>query len=281
MSIDTKLPIPQGFNAADLEQSSLNLVWKDNGFTWKDPTLAPFPLTLEMPPDAETIVRLVRVMGQRGRDTKRVEVPFDYVVPAPAEIWSRDSRRGISVPIGRSGATKRQAFDVGKGTAQHALVAGKTGSGKSTLLHALITNLAMHYSPDEVELYLIDFKKGVEFKAYSTHRLPHAKVIAVESEREFGLSVLQRLDVELRERGELYRAAGVNDLGGYRDWQDQQAKNGAGANGSSPPPRSCRASCCSWTNFRNSLSRMIVSRRKQRCFWIGWSVKAGPSVFIC
>ena len=55
----------------------------------------------------------------------------------------------------------------------------------------------MWYSPDEVELYLIDFKKGVEFKTYATHSLPHARAIAVESDREFGLSVLQRLDAEL------------------------------------------------------------------------------------
>ena len=46
----------------------------------------------------------------------------------------------------------------------------------------------------------------------------HARVIAVESEREFGLSVLQRLDVELSNRGEIYRTAGVNDLASYRDY---------------------------------------------------------------
>src|SRR5207253_7149744 len=110
----------------------------------------------------------------------------------------------------------------GKGTSQHALVAGKTGSGKSTLLHALVTNLALSYGPDEVELYLIDFKKGVEFKTYATHELPHARVIAVESEREFGLSVLQRLDAELKRRGDLYRAAGVQDVAGYREKMEVQ-----------------------------------------------------------
>ena len=54
------------------------------------------------------------------------------------------------------------------------LIAGKTGSGKSTLLHAIVTNLALTYSPDQIELYLIDFKKGVEFKTYATHscRMP-------------------------------------------------------------------------------------------------------------
>src|SRR5262249_47128161 len=46
--------------------------------------------------------------------------------------------------------------------------------------------------------------------------LPHARVVAVESEREFGLSVLQRLDAELRERGEKFRTTGSQDLSGYR-----------------------------------------------------------------
>jgi DNA segregation ATPase FtsK/SpoIIIE, S-DNA-T family len=121
------------------------------------------------------------------------------------------------VPIGRLGATKRQALDLGKGTAQHGLIAGKTGSGKSTLLHAIITNLGLTYSPDEIELYLIDFKKGVEFKPYAEYAMPHARVVAIESEREFGLSVLQRLDAELRSRGEKFRIAGVTDINGYRN----------------------------------------------------------------
>ncbi len=68
------------------------------------------------------------------------------------------------------------------------LIAGKTGSGKSTLMHAMITNAALWYSPDEIELYLVDFKKGVEFKTYATNLLPHARAIAIESDREFGLS---------------------------------------------------------------------------------------------
>ena len=117
---------------------------------------------------------------------------------------------------GPRGAMKFQHLDLGAGTSQHVLISGKTGSGKSTLLHVLVTNLALRYSPDEVELYLVDFKKGVEFKAYARSELPHARVIAIESEREFGQSVLQRLDAELRTRGDLFRRRGVQDLKGYR-----------------------------------------------------------------
>ena len=122
----------------------------------------------------------------------------------------------MRVPIGRSGATKLQYFTLGKGTRQHVLIAGKTGSGKSTLLHVLVTNLALWASPEQVEFYLVDFKKGVEFKDYAVAKIPHARVIAIESDREFGLSVLRRVDEELRVRGELFRAVGAQDLAGYK-----------------------------------------------------------------
>ncbi|MEK6233198.1 MAG: FtsK/SpoIIIE domain-containing protein, partial [Planctomycetales bacterium] len=155
-------------------------------------------------------------VGKRARDANRVEVPFEFVAPPRDQWWKADTRDGVSIPVGRTGAVKRQCLDLGQGVAHHVLIAGKTGSGKSTLLHALITNAALMYSPDELELYLVDFKKGVEFKTYAAHRLPHARVIAVESEREFGLSVLQRLDAELVRRGELFRELSVQDVPSFR-----------------------------------------------------------------
>ena len=71
----------------------------------------------------------------------------------------------------------------------------------------------MRYTPEELELYLVDFKQGVEFKTYAAHELPHARVVAIESDREFGLSVLEKLDAELRRRAESFRDAEVQDLG--------------------------------------------------------------------
>lgn len=216
VSVDERQPLPQGFDLADLEQPGLTLTWKNQKFIWNDPDFAAFPLRLDEPPPPEFCTKLLQVIGERAKLAGRVEVPFDYVAPSEDRYWTADSRKGIAVPIGRAGATKQQFFQLGQGTAQHALVGGKTGSGKSTLLHALITQLGLFYSPDEVELYLIDFKKGVEFKTYATNELPHARVVAIESEREFGLSVLQRLDAELTFRGEEFRQCGVNDLPSYR-----------------------------------------------------------------
>jgi energy-coupling factor transporter ATP-binding protein EcfA2 len=217
VSVDSKQALPQGFDLGDLEQACLNLSWGGTGFAWEDADFGPLPLALDTPPGPTELARIVLNVGERAKQAGKVEVDFSFIEPPANQWWNADSRKGIRVPLGRAGATKRQHLQLGVGTAQHVLVAGKTGSGKSTLLHALVTNLALHYGPDELELYLIDFKKGVEFKTYATHALPHARVIAVESEREFGLSVLQRLDAELKRRGDLFRNAGVQDVAAYRD----------------------------------------------------------------
>ncbi len=216
VSLDTKLQNATNQLAKDLEPNTMNLVWKDGKFVWKDSPLEQYPLRLDIPPDDAEFNRIVKLAGEAAKAAKRVEVPFEVIAPAVDKYWTWDSRSTVDVPLGRAGATKFQNLKLGKGTSQHVLIAGKTGSGKSTMLHALITNAALMYSPKELELYLIDFKKGVEFKTYAAYSLPHARVIAVESEREFGLSVLQRLDVELKTRGDKYRDVGAQDVASYR-----------------------------------------------------------------
>lgn len=213
---DGRPRIPHWAPLSALEASSIVLAWNGARFLWQNDDFSAWPLIIEPAPAEEQITSLVHQVGRLAKDASRVQVPFEAVAPQSPQLWSLDASDEVRVPLGRAGAKNLQYFTLGRGTAQHALIAGRTGSGKSTLLHVLITNLALWYSPDEVELYLVDFKKGVEFKTYATHELPHARVIAVESEREFGLSVLRRLDAELTRRGQLFREAGAQDVAGYR-----------------------------------------------------------------
>ena len=240
--IDRKQKMPANFNFADLQAGAVHLDWhspeskqddlpvsldelpmeaprapsEEARFRWLSPAFERLPLELDEPPIADRFNDVLRAAGRAAKDSMKVEVPFEQVAPPEEDYWKGDTGKELVVPIGRAGARRLQPVRLGRGTSQHLLVAGKTGSGKSTFLHGLITNTALIYSPDQVEFYLIDFKKGVEFKTYATHHLPHARVIAIESEREFGLSVLERLDGELRRRGELFRAAGVQDLPDFR-----------------------------------------------------------------
>jgi DNA segregation ATPase FtsK/SpoIIIE-like protein len=218
---------PQGFVPDELRKNSVCLIRTEGGFKLASHQPDGTRLLLDAPPKPEFVTDFLRLVGESGKDSNRVEVPFEQVAPPPAEMWTEETTEELRVPIGRSGAIKLQYLAIGKGTRQHALIAGKTGSGKSTLFHVIITNLAMWCSPEEVEFYLVDFKKGVEFKCYATRRLPHARVIAIESDRAFGLSVLERVDAELRRRGDLFRELGVQDIAGYKK-----------AGGPEPMPRS-------------------------------------------
>lgn len=222
IAMDTRHPVPPGIHLEDLESHGLTLVQSGEGLKWKDEVFGSFPLTLDPAPGEDFLTAVLHKVGRAAKEANRVEVPFDSIAPSPGEFWSRSARDEFAVPIGRMGATRLQSLRLGRGVAQHVLIAGKTGSGKSTLLHVIVTNAAMWFAPAEIEFYLVDFKKGVEFKTYATMELPHARAIAVESDREFGLSVLQRLDAELTRRGELFRKAGVQDISGYRQAANAQ-----------------------------------------------------------
>ncbi|HEY4414732.1 MAG TPA: FtsK/SpoIIIE domain-containing protein [Verrucomicrobiae bacterium] len=207
---------PADFVPDELRKNSIRLVRSEAGFNlanWKNPGAQ---LVLAPPPSAELATEFLHLVGERSKDANRVEVPFAQIAPDGPDIWSEVTTNELRVPIGRSGATKLQYLAIGKDTRQHALIAGKTGSGKSTLFHVIITNLALWCSPEQVEFYLVDFKKGVEFKCYANRKLPHARVVAIESDREFGLSVLQRVDEELARRGDLFRRLGAQDVAGYK-----------------------------------------------------------------
>jgi S-DNA-T family DNA segregation ATPase FtsK/SpoIIIE len=213
---DRRGDMPEKFDVTDLDRAMVTVRSTQDGMIFDAEGMEDLKFTPAPGPPDDLLIEMARRVGHAAVEAGKVEVPFETIAPKPEEFWTGSTEKKVSVALGRAGATRLQRIDLGVGTAQHALVAGKTGSGKSTLLHAFITNLACWYSPDEVEFYLVDFKKGVEFKTYATHKLPHARAVAVESDREFGLSVLQGLDDELKNRGESYRAEGVQDLSGWR-----------------------------------------------------------------
>ncbi len=214
---DRRRSLPDGIVPDELRKNSVCIRKENSEFVLNgQQPKSGISLLLDAPPSPELAATLIHKVGQSSVDSNRVEVPFSQIAPKPEELWTNETANELRIPIGRTGATKLQYLAIGKGTRQHALLAGKTGSGKSTLLHVIITNLALSCSPEQVEFYLIDFKKGVEFKCYASKHLPHARVVAIESDREFGLSVLQRVDEELKRRGDLFRKLGVQDVAGYK-----------------------------------------------------------------
>ena len=188
---------------------------EEGNWSLKVDGLEHLPFTPGQSPPPGQCTDLVEKIGIAAVAASKVEIPLSSVLPE-AENGTGSTDDEIRILVGSQGANRTLSLELGEGVRQHVLIAGKTGSGKSTLLHSIITSGAYHYRPDQLEFYLLDFKKGVEFKPYADMGIPHARVIGIESEREFGRSVLQRLDTELQQRGERFRAAGVQNLGAFR-----------------------------------------------------------------
>ena len=174
--------------------------------------LESFPMELISPPDESSLARMMQHHLMAATNIGKRIVPFASIAPEPHAVQRASSADGLEIPIGISDAGRPQLVRLGAGTSQHVLIAGKTGSGKSSLLHTLISSAALNYSPEELRLVLLDFKKGVEFQVYAELGLPHADIIGIESRREFGLSTLEYLDRVLSARGEAFRGWGVQDL---------------------------------------------------------------------
>lgn len=180
-----------------------------------------YRLELDTEPPEALKKLVIATVGIGAKEGSKVEVPFKQLLKMSgleeSEWWKASSASRLEVPLGPKGTRTVQPLVLGEGTAHHGLIVGRTGSGKSNLMHVIITTLALKYSPSEVQLYLIDFKQGVEFKCYAASKLPHALTIAIESEREFGLSVLRRLQAEMQTRGERFRNANCTGIAEFRE----------------------------------------------------------------
>ena len=164
-------------------------------------------------PDAfDEIAELLNIKDEVKDNTTPTEF---YNIP-DSDIWAGTSMSEINIPVGVTEVGDEAILPFTQKDAQNsALVVGLPGHGKSKFLHSIILNSALRYSPDEIEMYLLDFS-GVEFDVYDRMHLPHAKIISPESEREFGINVLDEIRKEGIRRERLCRDNGVDNTKALR-----------------------------------------------------------------
>lgn len=120
-----------------------------------------------------------------------------------------DVKDFLSIPIGKSGRTIVNLEMGLKSGIYHGFIAGQSGSGKTNLLHNIITSIAKYYSPDELRLYLLDYKWGVEFQVYENH--PNVEYLLLDNENiESGINLLKELRKEFVKRSKEFLAVGKN-----------------------------------------------------------------------
>ncbi len=123
--------------------------------------------------------------------------------------------KAMVIPVGTSLQGELVNFTLDTVSHIHCFILGQSGTGKSVFLHDVIIGAMAKYSPEELELYLMDFKiGGVEFNRYKNEK--HVKALLVDnSDIQITLEILREISNKMRERGKLLRAKGVSNIVEY------------------------------------------------------------------
>ncbi|GAA2352975.1 hypothetical protein Cme02nite_26960 [Catellatospora methionotrophica] len=180
------------------------------------------PVRLDPDPPAELVARVCRELAERYALSGQVHL-MD-LLPDPDHWWAESSAAGMSTTAGLAGDTPISL--VFADLTPHWLVGGRSGGGKSAFLVNVLYGLCTRYDPDELGLYLLDFKAGGAFGRFVPGAaggepdpawLPHARVVGLDCDREQGLAVLQELDEELDRREQLWQELGVKRFAQARE----------------------------------------------------------------
>jgi S-DNA-T family DNA segregation ATPase FtsK/SpoIIIE len=175
--------------------------------------LANVQAKLDPPFEANVATSICDVVAEQAEIAVLPTIDFERTLPDRLTWW-QPVKDELSTVIGYDDRTPALIrLRSGNPALPHVLVGGAVGQGKSNLLLVMIHGLAARYAPADLEMYLLDFKHGVEFSALGPaaqreHWLPHVRVLGIHSDRAFGLAVLRHLSDELARRSEIFKAHG-------------------------------------------------------------------------
>jgi DNA segregation ATPase FtsK/SpoIIIE, S-DNA-T family len=184
------------------------------------------PVYLDEDPPAALVHRVCDELA--AQSALAAQVTLADVLPEPSEgLWADDAAAGLETIVGHDG--DRSVTLRFNDLTPHWLIGGRSGAGKTAFLINVLYGLGTRYGPDELALYLLDFKEGVSFAEFvPTPRdrtwLPHARAVGVESDREYGLAVLRELDGEMTRRSVAYKRAGVSKFTDLRATAAEQGR---------------------------------------------------------
>ncbi len=99
-------------------------------------------------------------------------------------------------------------------SAQHTLVIGTIQTGKTNLLQLLVRRLSENYTPDEVNLYIIDYSSMI---MTSFNNLAHVGGVVVPNEDEKIGNLFKFLVDEIKSRKQKFKNAGVSSFTSYKE----------------------------------------------------------------
>lgn len=148
---------------------------------------------------------------------------MDNVIPAE-KTWTGDAGKFLEFYPGylNGDPTSYKPYTIGNEGNVHVIGVGGTGAGKSVFLNHLITSCCTLYGPNQIELWLCDFK-GVEFKAYLANdahpfMLPHIAACLCTSDPDFATSLFNAFRNMADTRYEDMKFIGVKNMPGWNTY---------------------------------------------------------------
>ncbi len=129
--------------------------------------------------------------------------------------WEKNNPdKRLKVPIGRGAGGRIVSLDIHeKFHGPHGLIAGTTGFGKSELILTFLLSVAVNFSPEDVNFFMIDYKGGGTGNILLD--LPHcAGVISNLSGKQIKRA-MSAITSENKRRQKLFSEWGVNHIDGY------------------------------------------------------------------
>ena len=139
-----------------------------------------------------------------------ISIAFD------GERWNSDEDK-IQAIIGTIDDPRSQSqypLKLDLASTGHVAVFGAPGVGKTTLLQTTVLSLALSYSPEAVQMYLMDFGGG---NLGLLKKLPHVGDVMLAEDEEKIIKFSRMLQAEIQSRKKAFSACGALSMDAYRE----------------------------------------------------------------
>lgn len=132
------------------------------------------------------------------------------------QIWEH-SNNWMNIPIGIYDDPDQQSqgtLELDFGSKGHLMVVGSPNTGKTTLLQTILISLMCQHTPEEVNIYILDFGSRI---LKTLENSPHVGGVITSDDEEKMKNFINFVMKEVSRRKDLFASVGVTSLQSYRD----------------------------------------------------------------